>query len=120
MDWDRTNLRIARQTVPRANLVHADAVKLPYPDGAFDASLTHYFLLWVDAQRVLVEMMRVTRPGGVILGLAEPDYTGRIDYPTELAELGQLQAKALARQGADMPNGAKTGRMSHRCWFRAP
>ena len=107
LDWDRTNLRIARQTVPRANLVQADAVKLPYPDGAFDACLTHYFLLWVDAQRVLAEMLRVTRPGGVILALAEPDYSGRIDYPAELAELGRLQAESLSRQGADVQMGRK-------------
>jgi len=56
---------------------------------------------------VLEEMTRVTRPGGVILALAEPDYGGRIDYPAELAEIGRLQADALTRQGADINMGRK-------------
>ncbi|HSD85124.1 MAG TPA: methyltransferase domain-containing protein [Anaerolineae bacterium] len=107
LDWDRPNLRIARHTIPRANFVQANALKLPYSEGVFDACLTHYFLLWVDTLRVLAEMLRVTRPGGVIMALAEPDYGGRIDYPAELAEIGRLQAESLARQGADIQIGRK-------------
>ena len=107
LDWDHANLQIARQTVPSANLVQADAHTLPYADAVFDACLTHYFLLWVDAQRVLAEMLRVTRPGGVIMALAEPDYGGRVDYPAELAEIGRLQAESLARQGANIEMGRK-------------
>jgi SAM-dependent methyltransferase len=107
LDWDRTHLRTARKTVPNAALVQADAVRLPYRNAVFDACLTHYFLLWVDAARVLTEMIRVTSPGGVILALAEPDYGGRIDYPAELAEIGVLQAEALALQGADIKMGRK-------------
>lgn len=107
LDWDRAHLRTAQQTVHRAALVQADAVQLPYGDAVFDACLTHYFLLWVDAARLMAEMTRVTRPGGVILALAEPDYGGRIDYPEELAEIGHLQAESLARQGADIQMGRK-------------
>jgi hypothetical protein len=51
----------------------------------------------------LKEMRRVTHPGGLVAAMAEPDYGGRIDYPDELAEIGQLQAAALRQQGAD-PN----------------
>lgn len=107
LDWDRDHLRTAQKTVPRAALVQADAVHLPYPNAVFDACLTHYFLLWVDAERVMAEMIRVIRPGGVILALAEPDYGGRIDYPVVLAEIGRLQAEALSRQGADTQMGRK-------------
>jgi hypothetical protein len=39
--------------------------------------------------------------------LAEPDYGGRIDYPKELAEIGELQTKALANQGSDPYIGRK-------------
>jgi hypothetical protein len=49
----------------------------------------------------LEEMKRVTRPGGHILILAEPDYTHRIDFPDELSILGKLQAESLGSQGAD-------------------
>ena len=48
-------------------------------------------------------MKRVTRPGGTVAALAEPDYGGRIDFPDSLGELGQWQAFALGSQGAN-PN----------------
>ena len=107
LDWDWQHLQIAQHAVPRARLVRADADTLPYADASFDACLTHYFLLWVNAARVLAEMRRVTRPGGMILALAEPDYGARIDFPAELAEIGQLQGSALERQGADPHRGRK-------------
>jgi hypothetical protein len=58
--------------------------------------------LWVgDPLQALREMKRVTRTGGHVLALAEPDYTARVDRPHELALLGQWQTEALRRQGAD-------------------
>ncbi|MDR3572420.1 MAG: class I SAM-dependent methyltransferase [Anaerolineaceae bacterium] len=79
-----------------------DALSLPYAPASFDCCLCHFFLLWLkDPRRGLKEMRRVTHPGGIIAALAEPDYGGRIDYPDELVELGQMQADALQKQGAD-------------------
>ena len=46
-------------------------------------------------------MVRVTHPGGFVLALAEPDYGGRIDYPTELSQIGDWQKNALKQQGAN-------------------
>ncbi len=46
-----------------------------------------------------------------MLALAEPDYGGRIDYPDALAELGNLQTKALHEKGADPETGRKLGSM---------
>lgn len=107
IDWDRAALNIAGQAAPRAHLACADALSLPFPQGEFDACVCHFFLLWVDAERALAEMMRITRPGGWIIALAEPDYGGRIDRPIELAELGRLQGQALENQGADPLMGRK-------------
>jgi hypothetical protein len=56
---------------------------------------------------MLKEMMRVTRPGGSIGALAEPDYGSRIDYPEELSEIGRAQRTALIQQGADPDMGRK-------------
>ena len=68
----------------------------------FDITFCHFLLLWVrDPLQALREMKRVTRPGGSILALAEPDYDHRIDKPDELAPLGRWQAESLQRQGAD-------------------
>jgi hypothetical protein len=46
-------------------------------------------------------MKRVTRPGGAVLALAEPDYEHRVDKPEALTSLGRWQAQALRKQGAD-------------------
>ncbi len=58
-----------------APLVHADALRLPLPDGAVDG-LTCGFALrnFVDLEGAFVEMARIIRPGGrvSILEVAEP------------------------------------------------
>ncbi|MBN1137732.1 MAG: methyltransferase domain-containing protein [Anaerolineae bacterium] len=77
-----------------------DAHDLPFPDGWFDVTACHFVLLWCrDPGRAAKEMMRVTRPGGVVLVCAEPDYGGRIDYPD--LPIGRWQAEALRGEGAD-------------------
>jgi SAM-dependent methyltransferase len=106
IDLRRDFLSFARRAAPAIRLAQADALHLPFPADAFDFTFCHYFLLWVkDPLQALQEMRRITRPGGVILALAEPDYSGRIDHPMELAPMGRLQAGALRRQGANVEIG---------------
>src|SRR4051794_8808543 len=53
--------------VPDADVREAGAESLPFPDGAFDAVLSQLVLTFVDdLPGALREMMRVTRPGGVV------------------------------------------------------
>ena len=93
---------------PRAQRVRADGLFLPYSAAVFDITFCHFFLLWVyDPLQALLEMKRVTRPGGSILALAEPDYTTRVDEPPALRPLGRWQAEALRRRGADTGFGAR-------------
>ncbi|TLN23643.1 methyltransferase domain-containing protein, partial [bacterium] len=107
-------LEEAQQFAPQSHLAAADANALPAADASFDAVICHYFLLWVkEPQDVLAEMKRVTRPGGVVVALAEPDYGGRIDYPVPLVELGRLQGQALQIQGADPYMGRKLNALFH-------
>ncbi|MDD2696376.1 MAG: methyltransferase domain-containing protein [Anaerolineales bacterium] len=114
MDIDIHALRSAAGRAPQSRLACADALRLPFPQGCFDASLCHFVLLWVaDPSQAVREMMRITRPGGTILALAEPDYGGRIDYPPELARLGELQTAALRRQGADPRLGSRLSHLFH-------
>ncbi|HMD90339.1 MAG TPA: methyltransferase domain-containing protein [Anaerolineaceae bacterium] len=97
-------LKFANQVDKATRFVCGDALALPYTPASFDSCLCHFFLLWLKhPEQGLKEMRRVTRPGGLVAALAEPDYGGRIDYPDELMELGRQQAAALQRQGAD-PN----------------
>ena len=73
---------IALQSNPCTNKILGKGEQLPFPDNFFDITLCHYLLLWIENPiEVLKEMNRVTRVGGWIACLAEPDYGGRIDYP---------------------------------------
>jgi ubiquinone/menaquinone biosynthesis C-methylase UbiE len=94
--------------------VQGDALLLPYSTGSFDLTLCHFLLLWVaDPLQVIREMARVTRPGGAVMALAEPDYGGRIDYPQDLEKLGQWQQTSLHYQGADPLIGRKVAGIFH-------
>ena len=108
LDLDPTRLADAARHVPQAKLVCGDALGLPYPAEVFEITFCHFLLLWVpDPLQALLEMRRVTRPGGYVLALAEPDYNSRVDKPDPLAPLGRWQAESLRRQGADPGLGAR-------------
>jgi SAM-dependent methyltransferase len=110
LDIDAEMLAEAERVSPSSVFTLGDAHALPYADGSFDIVLCHYLLLWVfDPFQVLSEMRRVTRAGGALLALAEPDYGGRIDYPSELVELGRLQTISLRQQGAEPELGRRLG-----------
>ncbi len=101
LDIDLPRLVFAREQ-SSANWVNGDALSLPFTRDSFDICLCHYLLLWINEPlRALEEIKRVTRPGGNVLILAEPDYTHRIDFPDELSVLGKLQAESIDSQGAD-------------------
>ncbi len=102
LDIAPENLNLAADVVANARLICGDAHQLPYANNAFDIVYCHFLLLWVEHPGQAVrEMLRVARPGGVVLALAEPDYAGRIDFPEALSELGKRQAEALRKQGAN-------------------
>jgi ubiquinone/menaquinone biosynthesis C-methylase UbiE len=115
LDIDLAHLERASVHAPQAPLTLGDAHRLPYASSNFDLTICHFLLLWVSDPLVVVsEMARVTRAGGSVLALAEPDYGGRIDYPYELVALGQLQIQSLRRQGADPLIGRRLRGIFHR------
>lgn len=100
LDLRLDSVKQARFNAPGLLAVNAAGEHLPYPEACFDLTFCHYLLLWVrNPGLVLREMARVTRPGGAILALAEPDHAARIDHPPELQSLGEWQTAALIRQG---------------------
>lgn len=65
----------ARRRVPAGRFAVADALALPFPDGAFDAATIGFGLRNMpDYRACLAEMVRVVRPGGrvVVLEIAAP------------------------------------------------
>lgn len=114
LDREPGRLVEAHLHVPAARLTCGDALRLPYPSGTFDLTFCHFLLLWVsDPLAALHEMRRVTRPGGSVLALAEPDYEHRVDRPDSLALLGRWQTESLRRQGADPGLGARLADLFH-------
>ncbi|MBN2085057.1 MAG: methyltransferase domain-containing protein [Anaerolineales bacterium] len=102
LDFDLPRLHFARAHDPNCRYTGGNAFRLPFADGVFDLTFCHFLLLWVrKPQNALREMVRVTRRGGWVAALAEPDYGGRIDHPEALAAIGRMQSVALRRQGAD-------------------
>lgn len=102
LDIDLPRLRFARGRDPACRYTGGDTFHLPFANGSFDLTFCHYLLLWIrEPQAALREMVRVTRRGGWVAALAEPDYGGRIDHPEELASIGRMQSDSLRRQGAD-------------------
>lgn len=93
---------------PETTFLQADAGFSPFKGESFDVILCHYFILWVvKKQEVLSEAYRLLKPNGFFIALAEPDYSGRIDSPPPLVELGNSQTIALQEQGADISCGQK-------------
>ncbi len=102
VDIDRSAVTFAQNNDPTSLYLAGDGNDLPFQSAAFDVVVCHFLLLWVgNPDRILDEMVRVTKPGGWILALAEPDYGGRIDFPRELEAVGQAQIQALLDQGAN-------------------
>jgi SAM-dependent methyltransferase len=101
-------LDFARRENPTFGLARADAIKLPFPSDFFDAVVCHYFLLWVsDLAAVLDEIRRVTRSGGFIAALAEPDYGSQIQFPDEFGLIGKKQRDSLQKMGANPDIGRR-------------
>jgi ubiquinone/menaquinone biosynthesis C-methylase UbiE len=102
LDIDLSPLRIAIDYAPKTIYTIGDGLCTPYQPGIFDITMCHFLLLWVKEPQIVVEeMVRVTRPGGFVLALAEPDYGGRIDYPLDLSQIGLWQTEALRQQKAN-------------------
>ena len=112
LDIDQEHLNLARLQSPGCSYIQGDAHKLPFQDGSFNICLCHFVLLWLtDPLIALKEMRRVTQKSGWVLILAEPDYSGRLDYPEKLAQLGAWQRQSLTQQGADPALGRRLARL---------
>jgi len=102
LDIDFGPLPLAVKYAPDSTFTVSDCLHLPFQNGEFNITLCHFLLLWVKHPlNAVTEMVRVTRANGFVLALAEPDYGGRIDYPTELSQIGTWQIEALKQQGAN-------------------
>ena len=65
--------RARRLFARRAEIVHASAESLPFPDGSFDGATSVSVLhFWADLDPPLREIARMLRPGGRLVVVFEP------------------------------------------------
>lgn len=115
IDLDHARIQMAMRNASCGVFACGDGQQLPFASGTFDACLAHYLLLWVNRPlQAVEEMARVTKDGGKVLALAEPDYGGRIDFPPPLDTLRDAQISSLKQQGADPYLGRKLRSLFHR------
>jgi ubiquinone/menaquinone biosynthesis C-methylase UbiE len=102
VDLAEQMLAVARHNVAAAGLAdrvrleHRDAKELPHPDGAFAAVISNSIVHHIpEPARVLAEMVRVCRPGGVLFvrDLLRPP-----DEPTLRSLVDQYAGDANAHQ----------------------
>ena len=111
LDLESASLAECKIHAPAVSLTRGDGFSLPYADKSFDIAYCHFLLLWVnDPLQVVREMARVSN---VVLALAEPDYSQRVDEPSALKVLGEWQAESLRRQGANPSFGAQLAETFH-------
>ncbi len=101
LDVDPAMIEEAAKRVTGVDWKVGDANNLPFGEGQFDLVICNFLLLWArEPARIVREMARVVKKGGMVLDTAEPDYGGRIDFPEDLP-LGGLMSQALEQFGAD-------------------
>jgi len=85
-----------------------DANNLPLEDNMFDIVTCNLLLMWTDdPQKVVNEMARVTKPGGIVLATLEPDYGGKLHYPENPKVDPIFAGKAIRARGGDPHIGRK-------------
>ncbi len=70
LDRDAEFIRFARKHEPGATFLEGDATGLPFPDGAFDVTVSNTVQEHVEPSAFFGEQLRVLRPGGVCLVLS--------------------------------------------------
>ncbi len=87
---------------------------LPFPDNSFDVAMSFTAMQYVDADRMLTEMMRVTGPGGRVAVLARgDDRPNLINVPLRAELKSKIEGVRTQRQNELGCNDASLYRRFH-------
>ena len=90
------------------DLMVCDEDKLDFDDNTFDIVTCNLVLMWSqDPQKLICEMVRVTKPGGIVLASLEPDYGGKLHYPENQKVDPIFAGEAIKKRGGDPHIGRK-------------
>lgn len=114
LDFDAASVALAQayaleHGLSNVQVMEGDAGNTGLPDSSFDAVHARTLLINVpDPAAVVTEMVRLTRPGGVVAAM-EPDIPLTVCYPRLEAwdRMSQLFAESYARDGADQAIGRR-------------
>ena len=99
----------AKRGARRVDPVRADATRLPFADGCFDAVLAvHVFHLIPRWRDVLAEVARVLRPDGSLLHAADDQSAGGslgVSAAPDRRRAGDGERRRAARAARDIPRG---------------
>ncbi|HEX17098.1 MAG: ubiquinone/menaquinone biosynthesis protein [Thermoplasmata archaeon] len=111
MDESEEMIKVARNVLKDFDNVHlliGDAHSIPFKDDTFDITTCNLLLMWsTDPQRVVNEMRRVTRKGGIVLASLEPDFGGKVHWPENPKVDKIFAGEAIKRRGGDPYIGRK-------------
>jgi SAM-dependent methyltransferase len=115
IDIEPAMVEAARQSARKSEVTNArfeagNAMELPFSDGAFDAVFAHTLLEHVpDPQRVVGELRRVLKPGGVV-GVRDGALSGLVIYPPDpiLTEYVELFKRLWQHNGGNPDQGFRT------------
>jgi SAM-dependent methyltransferase len=112
----------AARRVPGATVEHGDGAALPHPDGAFELVLALTVLSSLSAaraRRVLAEVRRVLRPGGLAL-VYEPRAPNPANRETRLVRRAELERAIDPEQSVALtllpPLARRLGRLTPRLY----
>lgn len=100
--------RIVLEEHDNVELFVGDAHAIPFCDNTFDITTCNLLLMWSsDPQKVVKEMTRVTKRGGIVLASLEPDYGGKLHWPENPRVDPIFAGEAIKRRGGDPHIGRK-------------
>ena len=111
IDGSDDMIKVARdvlKTYKNVELRVGEAENLPFEDNMFDIVTCNLLLMWADdPQKVVNEMARVTKQGGIVLATLEPDYGGKLHWPENKKVDPIFAGEAIKKRGGDPHIGRK-------------
>jgi SAM-dependent methyltransferase len=102
LDGSPRLLSVARERVPAGEFVEGDAAHLPFADGAFDAAVSVFGVIFArPAERAAAEIARVVRPGGRVVIAA---WVPRGSFFRPVVLMRQALARVRPSQGPPPPD----------------